>query len=112
MGVCMGVCMRLYGCVCVWHVWQAKETNGASEPVAVNLYSSLQFVCVCDLCVRARVCVCEIQRERESNSRCSLWSCRHAPMLLPSGWLSGAEGGMVVAVKSLANGKIQGFKST
>lgn len=32
-------------------------------------------------------------------------------MLLPSGWLSGAEGGMVVAVQSLADGKAQGFKS-
>lgn len=79
---------------------QAKETNGALEPVAVT--------CEPPVCL----CVCVIERERESISRCSLWSCRHAPMLLPSGWLSGAEGGMVVAVKSLADGKAQGFKST
>lgn len=50
-------------------------------------------------------------REREGvcNSRCSLWSCRHASMLLPSGWLSRAERTMVVAVKSLADGKAQGL---
>lgn len=34
--------------------------------------------------------------------------CRQAPMLLPSGWLRGAEGGMVVAVKSLADWEVQG----
>lgn len=32
-------------------------------------------------------------------------------MLLPSGWLSKAKGGMSVAVKSLADGKAQGCKS-
>lgn len=38
--------------------------------------------------------------------------CRHAPMLLPSGWPSGAEAGRLVAVESLAKGTAQGFKFT
>lgn len=63
-------------------------------------YTVLNSVRVCvRLCVRAR-------------GWQTLLCHRHASGLLPSGWLIGAEGGMVSAVKLLAEVKTGGLKST
>lgn len=56
---------------------QGMKTNCPLEPVAVILYVKHPFLCITE---RQSVC----------SSRCCLWPYGHAPVLLPSGWLSGA----------------------